>query len=73
MWILWKPEFVSNSPIRFPPGVKRPPLGNRDELPAPIIEYFDKFERVKEQYLGKRRYWYLNLIGRHPERREPGM
>jgi hypothetical protein len=62
----------SNCLTRFPPGVKKPPLGSPDELPALIIEYVHKFENVKKHYLGERQYWYLNIIGRDPNRSELG-
>jgi hypothetical protein len=55
---------------RFPPGVERPPP--RTSPDSPLNEYFQKFARAKKRHLGDRQYWYLNLIGRHPDRTEPG-
>ena len=55
---------------RFPPGVERP-LPNLSPG-SPLNEYFEKFAQAKKRHLGDREYWYLNLIGRHPNRTEPG-
>jgi hypothetical protein len=37
-----------------------------------VVEYRDISGRVKKQFLDGREYWYLNMIARHPERKEPG-
>ena len=57
---------------RVPPHVKLPPP-DLNALSAPLVEFFRKFSEVKKLHLGDRDYWYLNLLGRHPERQEPGM
>jgi hypothetical protein len=28
--------------------------------------------KAKKDYLKGRKYWYLNMIARHPERKDPG-
>lgn len=28
--------------------------------------------KAKKEYLGNRKYWYLNMIARHPDRKDPG-
>jgi hypothetical protein len=54
-----------------PPGVK---LAGREKHAIPFLqEYFRKFAEVKKKHLGDRQYWYLNLIGRDPERKESGL
>ncbi|RDW94652.1 hypothetical protein BP5796_00415 [Coleophoma crateriformis] len=55
----------------FPPGVKKSTF-DRTTSPAPLLEYFDSFEAIKEKYLHGRKYWYLNLIARDPQKREKG-
>ena len=57
--------------IRFPPGIKIPPP-DRNTAAEVMVEYHDKFSAIKKKYLGDRQYWYLNLLGRHPDRNEPG-
>jgi hypothetical protein len=37
-----------------------------------MIELYDKFAEVKQRWLRGRQYWYMNLIARHPERRDQG-
>ncbi|KAF8853230.1 hypothetical protein BDZ45DRAFT_629291 [Acephala macrosclerotiorum] len=54
-----------------PPHVKIPPP-DLSTLPAPLVEYKQKYAEVKKRYLGDRSHWYLNLLGRHPERKEAG-
>ncbi|KAL1968079.1 hypothetical protein VTN77DRAFT_2209 [Rasamsonia byssochlamydoides] len=55
--------------IWFPPGTA--PAEGPDADPR-ILEFRETFARVKKEHLEDRPYWYLNVIGRHPERREPG-
>jgi hypothetical protein len=54
---------------RFPPGVDLPPRPDDDER---TLEYRNVWSKIKKEHLQGRRYWYLNMIARHPERREPG-
>lgn len=54
---------------RVPPGISIPASGALDPR---IHEYRDRFAEVKKEYMQDRQYWYLNLIGRHPDRTEPG-
>ncbi|CZR67880.1 uncharacterized protein PAC_17779 [Phialocephala subalpina] len=54
-----------------PPDVKLPPP-DLSTLPAPLVEYKQKYTAAKKRHLGDRSHWYLNLLGRHPERQEPG-
>jgi hypothetical protein len=28
--------------------------------------------KAKKEFLGDRKYWYLNMIARNPERKDPG-
>lgn len=56
---------------RYPPGVETL-FTDRDSLVAPMIELYDKFAEVKQRWLRGRQYWYMNLIARHPERRDQG-
>lgn len=35
-------------------------------------EYSDKFADARERHVGNRKVWFLDLIGRHPDRRERG-
>ncbi|KIX03053.1 uncharacterized protein Z518_06603 [Rhinocladiella mackenziei CBS 650.93] len=62
---------------RLPPGVGKPnpsdsAAGGSGENPVPegAAEYREKFDALKQKYLGGRPHWYLNLIGRLPSRRE---
>lgn len=59
-------------PNRVPPEVKLPSV-NLATLSAPLAEYREKFSAVKERHLRGRQYWYLNLLGRDPNRNDPGM
>ncbi|OKL60156.1 hypothetical protein UA08_04904 [Talaromyces atroroseus] len=56
--------------IWFPPGVDLP--ASPDDDPR-VIEYREISGKVKKQFLNGRKYWYLNMIGRHPDRKEPGV
>ncbi|TVY80743.1 Uncharacterized protein LSUE1_G002553 [Lachnellula suecica] len=55
-----------------PPDVKIPPPNLNGNLSPLIVEYFQKFSEAKKRHLRDRDYWYLNLLGRHPERKDPG-
>lgn len=57
--------------VRIPPGVKVPQL-DPSTLAAPMVEYREKYGEAKKRHLGDRKHWYLNLVGRSPERRERG-
>lgn len=67
--VLLQSTRVSLKPNRFPPGKEIPIDPNASWK---IQEYRERFGAVKAQHLQGRKYWYLNLIGRHPERTEPG-
>lgn len=54
---------------RFPPGVNLPASPDDDER---VVEYRKVSGGIKKQFLKGRQYWYLNMIGRDPERTEPG-
>lgn len=54
----------------MPPGVSIP--ASSSALDPRIQEYRDRFDEVKKVYMQDRQYWYLNLIGRHPDRTDPG-
>ena len=41
-------------------------------LVAPVRELYNAFAVVKKKWLKGRKYWYLNLIARHPERYDRG-
>ncbi|RAO66336.1 uncharacterized protein BHQ10_002348 [Talaromyces amestolkiae] len=56
--------------VWVPPGISIPASGALDPR---IHEYRDRFAEVKKEYMQDRQYWYLNLIGRHPDRTEPGV
>ncbi|OJI97620.1 hypothetical protein ASPVEDRAFT_37039 [Aspergillus versicolor CBS 583.65] len=56
--------------VWFPPGN---PISTAGVTDPRILEYREKFSQVKKEHLQDRDYWYLNLIGRHPERTEPGV
>ncbi|KAL4781531.1 hypothetical protein BJX76DRAFT_335223 [Aspergillus varians] len=56
--------------VWFPPGTSISTTGVTDTR---ILEYREKFSQVKKKHLQGRDHWYLNLIGRHPERTEPGV
>lgn len=56
---------------RFPPGVKVPP-SEPSTIPL-LVADFDRFAEAKKGHLRERDYWYLNLIGRNPERQEAGV
>ena len=47
-------------------------MPNTDTVPEGAVELRAKFDAMKRKYLGDRRYWYLNLIGKAPERKEKG-
>lgn len=54
--------------VRFPPGVDLP--SSPDDDPR-VVDYRELSNRIKKQFLKDRKYWYLNIIARHPERKEP--
>ncbi|KAF5014254.1 hypothetical protein F66182_14827, partial [Fusarium sp. NRRL 66182] len=56
--------------IWFPPGADLPASANDDER---LVEYRAMAGKAKKEYLGDRKYWYLNMIARHPERKDPGV
>ncbi|KAL4993148.1 hypothetical protein BDV10DRAFT_198550 [Aspergillus recurvatus] len=56
--------------VWFPPGLSISTAGVTDPR---ILGFREKFARVKEEHLHGRDHWYLSLIGRHPERTEPGV
>jgi hypothetical protein len=56
---------------RIPPGVEKPPP-TTTVIPEGVVEYQEKTKALKKKYIGDRRYWYLNLIGRHPDRLDKG-
>ncbi|KAL4973829.1 hypothetical protein BDW66DRAFT_168303 [Aspergillus desertorum] len=56
--------------VWFPPGLSISTAGATDPR---MLEFREKFARVKEEHLHGRDHWYLNLIGRHPGRTEPGV
>ncbi|KAJ9252951.1 hypothetical protein DTO207G8_4471 [Paecilomyces variotii] len=55
--------------VWFPPGRSIPIEDNPDPR---VKEYRDTFAQIKKQHLRGREYWYLNLIGRHPNRTDAG-
>jgi hypothetical protein len=63
--------FANEEVYRLPPGTKKPAPNNPDTPPG-IIEYREKFDAMKHEFLGDRPYWYLNLIGRDPRRTDKG-
>jgi hypothetical protein len=40
-------------------------------VPPAMQEYLDKSHATQAYYFGGRRYWYLDMMGRNPERTEP--
>ncbi|KAH8700106.1 hypothetical protein BGW36DRAFT_293006 [Talaromyces proteolyticus] len=56
--------------IWFPPGVDLPASSDDDER---LVEYRKTSGKLKKEFLKGRQYWYLNMIGRHPERSDPGV
>jgi hypothetical protein len=58
-----------NERARFPPGVELPASADDDER---VVEYREMAGKAKKDFLGDRKYWYLNIIARHPERKDPG-
>ncbi|KUL82165.1 hypothetical protein ZTR_09555 [Talaromyces verruculosus] len=56
--------------IWFPPGVELPASADDDEG---VVEYRAMAGKAKKEFLGDRKYWYLNMIARHPERKDPGV
>lgn len=54
---------------RFPPGLELAASPNDDPR---IVEYREIAKKVKKEHLNGRKYWYLNIIARHPERNDPG-
>jgi hypothetical protein len=63
-------EIVNLVLHRFPPGVEMP---ESPDVAPRMAEYREVFERMKKEHLRGRKYWYLNNLGRHPQRHEPGM
>lgn len=55
-----------------PPGVEVPPRDLNTLCPL-ILEYMEKFSAVEKRHLGDRQHWYLWVIARDPERKEPGV
>lgn len=56
---------------RFPPGALLPPL-DREKAGEAAWNYYSTTGRLKKKYLGDRKYWYLNILGRDPNRQDPG-
>ncbi|QGA17463.1 hypothetical protein EYB26_005134 [Talaromyces marneffei] len=56
--------------IWFPPGAELPASLNDDER---LVAYREMSAKAKKDYLNGRKYWYLNMIARHPERKAPGV
>jgi hypothetical protein len=56
---------------RYPPGVETVFTDTR-ALVKPMADLYAAFAEVKKRWLKGRRYWYLNLIARHPERHDRG-
>jgi hypothetical protein len=54
---------------RFPPGIELPAGEN---LNPRIQEARDKFSLARSKHLRDRKYWFLSLIGRNPERTDVG-
>jgi len=63
-------ENFAAAAIWFPPGVDLPASPTDDPR---IVEYREISGKVKKEFLKGRKYWYLNMIARHPERKEPGV
>lgn len=59
----------TNEWVRFPPGVELPASADDDEG---VVEYRAMAGKAKKEFLGDRKYWYLNMIARNPERKDPG-
>ncbi|KKA22167.1 hypothetical protein T310_3804 [Rasamsonia emersonii CBS 393.64] len=56
--------------VWFPPDVNYiPPDIDRSWQER---EFWEAFTPVRQQHLRGRKHWYLNLLGRHPERSERG-
>ncbi|KAL1979667.1 hypothetical protein VTN96DRAFT_5394 [Rasamsonia emersonii] len=57
--------------VWFPPDVNYiPPDIDRSWQER---EFWEAFTPVRQQHLRGRKHWYLNLLGRHPERSERGV
>ncbi|EED24594.1 conserved hypothetical protein [Talaromyces stipitatus ATCC 10500] len=56
--------------IWFPPGAELPASSEDDEK---IRQFRAMAARAKKEFLNGKKYWYLNMIARHPERKEPGV
>ncbi|KAF5858057.1 hypothetical protein ETB97_004926 [Aspergillus alliaceus] len=56
----------------IPPCVQTPVL-ERSILSPLVKEYLDKFSDARKRHLKDQEFWFLDLLGRHPERREPGV
>ncbi|KAI9928466.1 hypothetical protein ASPWEDRAFT_170538 [Aspergillus wentii DTO 134E9] len=56
--------------IWFPPGVNMPSNG---PISPQLKEFREIFGAEKKRHLQGEKYWYLNIIGRHPERTEKGV
>lgn len=54
---------------RFPPGVA---LSSSSDDSEAIVAFREMASRAKKTFMGDKKYYYLNMVARHPDRIEPG-
>ncbi|KAJ4349333.1 uncharacterized protein N0V89_007947 [Didymosphaeria variabile] len=57
--------------VEFPPGVEKKPHPAAT-VSEGVAEYLTFYKALKEEKLGSRPHWHLNIIGRDPERSDKG-
>ncbi|KAF2121244.1 hypothetical protein BDV96DRAFT_640639 [Lophiotrema nucula] len=56
----------------FPPGVEKPPMRDLSTLSEGVAQYLTYFKGLREEKLGTRPHWHLNIIARDPKRDDKG-
>lgn len=64
-------DLLIDNLARYPPDLQTL-FHDPNSLPAPMLELYDVFGKAKKRWLGDRKYWYLNIIVRNPERSDRG-
>ena len=62
---------ISNFNNRFPPGVEKKP-NPASTLSEGVTEYLTFYKALREEKLGDRPHWHLNIIARDPARNDKG-
>ena len=58
---------------RFPPNAEKSPIENSLIPGSAMSEFVAESRALKSRHLGGRQHWYLNILCRNPDRKEPGV